>query len=82
MKIRFLKKAAFKFIEKQPQKQRERIMAAVKKLPEGDIVPVEGMPGYYRMRVGGYRVVYTIDYTEKMIYVYHVGNRGDVYKAI
>ena len=82
MKIRILRKAALKFLMKQPQKQRDRIMAAIGKLPEGDIVPVEGMPGYDRLRVGGYRVVYTIDYAEKEILVYHVGNRGDVYKNL
>ena len=54
-------KIALKFIAKQPAPQRMRIMAAIAKLPEdGDIKPMAGQAGYYRLRVGTYRIVYTV----------------------
>ena len=80
MKVQFQRNAALKFILKQPQKQKERIFAAINELPEGDIVPMSGMPGYYRMRVGDYRVVFTIDYDDEIITIRNAGNRGDAYK--
>ena len=80
MKVLFQRNAALKFILKQPQKQKERLLAAVRRLPEGDIVPLAGAPGYYQLRVGEYRVVYTVDRENECIVVYNVGNRGDVYK--
>jgi len=36
--------------------------------------------GYYRLRVGSYRVVFWIDNEAKTLYVDHIGPRGDVYK--
>jgi len=36
--------------------------------------------GHYRMRVGTMRVIFWIDQSEKLIYIDHVGPRGDVYK--
>jgi mRNA interferase RelE/StbE len=34
----------------------------------------------YRVRVGDYRVLYRIDDSEKVIIIYRVMGRGDVYK--
>jgi mRNA interferase RelE/StbE len=34
----------------------------------------------YRLRVGDYRVLYQIDDASKVIMVYHVGRRRDVYR--
>jgi len=80
VKVQFQRNTALKFILKQPLKQRERLFAAIQHLPEGDVVPLAGMPGYYRLRVGDYRVVYTIDLDEESIVVHNAGNRGDIYK--
>ena len=82
MKMRFQRSTALKFIAKQPPKQKERILAAIERLPAGDVVALENRPGYYRLRIGDYRVVFSIDYVQDMISVYHVGNRGDVYKNL
>jgi len=80
MKVLFQRNTALKFILKQPQKQKERLFAAMQRLPEGDVVPLAGTPGYYRLRVGEYRVVYAIDWENESVVVHNVGNRGDVYK--
>jgi len=34
----------------------------------------------YRIRVGNFRILYTINDDEKVIVVYHVSHRKDVYK--
>ena len=72
---------AVKFISKQPQKQKERIFRAIYKLPDfGDIKTMKGYNNYYRLRVGDYRIIYTLDNDILLIRVIAVGNRGDIYK--
>ncbi|MDR2687831.1 MAG: hypothetical protein LBB75_08760 [Oscillospiraceae bacterium] len=55
MKIRFQRNTALKFIAKQPPKQKERMMSAIGRLPEGDVVPVENMPGFFSVYHAGNR---------------------------
>ncbi len=77
----FIKKPAKKFIEKQPPKQQKRILEAIMKLPhEGDISPYKAHEGYFRLRVGGYRIIYTIDHGILTVTVTNADNRGQVYK--
>lgn len=79
-KIEFDKKA-IKFISKQPKPQRERIFKAISVLPlSGDIKVMQGHSGYFRLRVGDYRVIYTVDDNVLIVRIVAVGNRGDVYK--
>ena len=37
--------------------------------------------GYKRIRVGDFRIIYWIDKDENIVYVDHIGPRGDIYKA-
>ena len=75
------KKPAKKFIESQPKKQQTRILKAVYKLPhEGNIDTLSGYDGVYRLRVGTYRIIYTIQEHILTVEVLDAGNRGDVYK--
>ena len=72
---------ARKFIERQPRQQQERILKAIAKLPtEGDIKPLRGQPQIFRLRVGDYRIIYTIRNELLQILILNVGNRGDIYK--
>lgn len=82
MKYRIeIDKPALKFLQKQPQAQRERIFRAIQGLPDkGDIKPLGGHENLYRLRVGAYRVIYTIIGDVLTVRVLNVGNRGDVYK--
>ncbi|MDD6395921.1 MAG: type II toxin-antitoxin system RelE/ParE family toxin [Firmicutes bacterium] len=73
-------KRAVKFISKQPKPQRERILKAIYQLPDtGDIKAMQAHEGYYRLRVGDYRIIYTVDNGELIVYVIDAGNRGQVY---
>lgn len=76
-----IEKPAMKFLQKQPQAQRERILRAIQGLPaNGDIKPMSGHENLYRLRVGTYRVIYTIEGDLLIVRVLTIGNRGDVYK--
>lgn len=82
MKYRIeIDKPALKFLQKQPQAQRERLLRAIQGLPElGDIKPLGGYENLYRLRVGSFRVLYTIIGDLLTVRVLDIGNRGDVYK--
>jgi mRNA interferase RelE/StbE len=43
--------------------------------------PLTGpLKGYYKLRIGHYRVFYTIDQPTKAILIEHIGHRRDIYK--
>ncbi len=76
-----IEKPALKFLQKQPPAQRERLLRAIQALPgEGDIKPMAGYKDLYRLRVGTYRVIYTVENDVLIVRVLNAGNRGDVYK--
>jgi mRNA interferase RelE/StbE len=59
-----------------------RITDAIDKLekkgPEGDILELKGQPGAYRLRVGGYRILFTMDNTH--IDIFKIARRGQAYR--
>ena len=74
-------KPARKFIAKQSQEQQRRILQALYKLPyEGDISPMKGKVNQYRLRIGEYRAVYSVQDDVLTVDVLKVGPRGDIYK--
>jgi|WetSurMetagenome_2_1015567.scaffolds.fasta_scaffold1284070_2 mRNA interferase RelE/StbE len=80
-KIVFGKRAA-RFFSIQPVEQQKRLAVNISKLPQGDTRQLKGHKGYYRLRVGEYRVIYTINHDELIIAILSIGNRGDIYKKI
>ena len=80
-------KDSLKFLAKLERKSVDRIRSAIsgltEKPPVGDIKPMQGTgEGRYRLRVGGWRVIfrYDLDGTVEILYIIDIGNRGDVYK--
>ena len=72
-----IKKKAKKFIDKLPLNERKRIVSAIEQLPNGeDIKKLKGHDNMLRLRVGSYRVIYSINNGKYIIYVIDVGNRG------
>ena len=63
----FIEKPARKFIAKLPH--------------EGDISPMRGVQGQYRVRIGTYRAIFTVEHDVLTVDVLEVDNRGDVYKG-
>ena len=77
-----IERPAEKFITKLPRPEKERVLRAIAKLPnEGDRKAMQGHPGLVRLRVGAFRVLYTVDNGILVVLVVDAGNRGDVYKG-
>jgi mRNA interferase RelE/StbE len=75
-----IKKPAKKFIDKLSKNEKLRIIKAIEKLPEGeDIKKLKGHDNIYRLRVGDYRILYTVDNGEFIVIVINAGNRGQIY---
>ena len=77
-----IKKKAKKFIDKLPKNERLRLAVAIEQLPNGeDIKKLKGEKnkGLLRLRVGEYRVIYSVDNGELIVYVIDAGNRGEIY---
>lgn len=77
-----IKKRAEKFITKLPKSEKERVLKAIYQLPEGeDIKQLKGNKnkGLLRLRVGDYRIIYTVDNGNLIVYVIDAGNRGEIY---
>ena len=78
MKNIIIKKAAEKYLDKQPAQTTARILLAIYRLPKGDIKPLQNMDGAFRLRVGDIRIVFTTQGNQ--ITIYDINNRGDIYK--
>lgn len=76
-----IKKKAAKYIRKQAKDQQILLYEAIYKLPhEGDINKIEGRKGYFRLRVGDHRVIYTVDHGKLIVLVIDANTRGQIYK--
>ena len=77
-------RSAAKYLGTQDETTRKRILQAMEGLrrdpPEGDIKKMQGTIGLYRLRVGTYRVLFSIDKNERVVYVDLIGPRGNIYK--
>mgnify|MGYP001065580385 FL=1 len=77
-----IKKPAKKFIDGLPINERRRIVNAIERLPDsGDIKPLQGKKnqGVLRLRVGKYRVIYTVDEGQFIVFIIDAGNRSQIY---
>jgi mRNA interferase RelE/StbE len=92
MAIKF-RKQAIKFIEKADPdtlgRVREKLNQLLTSVEEQSIIPFTELDikqmrgeweGFYRLRIGKVRVLFTVDMSSGDIEVYSIGNRGDVYK--
>lgn len=75
-----LKKKAKKFIDHLPVNEKRRVVAVIERLPEGeDIKRMKGHEGLFRLRVGSYRILYTVDHGQLVVCVIDAGSRGQIY---
>lgn len=79
-----LDSAAKRQLRKLPQPVSEKLDEAVRSLasdprPSG-CVKLENTKNSYRIRVGSYRIVYTVDDSDRIVKVVEAGNRRDMYK--
>ena len=75
-----IQKKAKKFIDKLPKNEKIRIVRAIEQLPNGeDIKKLKGHNDLLRLRVGDYRIIYTVNHGELVVIVIDAGNRGEIY---
>lgn len=92
MVIKF-RKDAIKFLEKATLEDASRIREKLNELltfvEEQGIIPfmeldIKNMrgnwEGFYRLRIGKFRIVFRVDFDSDEIEIYTIGARGDVYK--
>lgn len=74
-------KKAKKFIDKLPRNEKIRIVSAIEKLPNGeDVKKLKGHDDLLRLRVGNYRIVYTVNNDKLIVCIIDADNRGGIYK--
>ena len=70
-----------KYLERLNEPDKGHIKAALHGLeqepPEGNITPVSGQPGTFRLKIGSYRALFR--YKDDHIFVTHLDPRGQVY---
>ena len=78
------RRSAKKELRKLPQEARRRLLKAIERLREDARPPgcrkMVGSQSAYRLRVGDYRIVYTILAGELVIEIVRVGSRKDAYR--
>jgi len=74
-----LRPVAAKSLRRLSRPDRERILAAIESLPNGDVKSLTGRPGEYRLRVGTWRVLFELGEGD-VIVVYRVSARGSAYQ--
>lgn len=50
--------------------------------PGADIKPLQGHPGWWRLRVGDWRVLYSISREEQVVHVAAILPRGQAYRQL
>lgn len=83
-KVEFSREAE-KFILKQSVPTQKRIMKAIGDIAENpfEISNVKSLNGEYkgkvRKKVGSFRIIYELKHDKLIVYIFTVGNRGDIY---
>jgi mRNA interferase RelE/StbE len=78
-----IKHSAEKELKPIPESDREKIISAILGFRENpfpkDIKKLENKDGY-RLRIGNYRILYTVNLKEKTIDIYSIGHRKEIYR--
>ncbi len=74
-------KQSVKAINSMDKRTKQRIKTAVENIPSGDIKPLKGCNGSYRLRVGDLRIIFS--YPEKnTVLIEKIKPRGEAYKGV
>ena len=77
---------AAKYLKHLPKESKERVKEILKQVGNNPLKypGIKQMygewAGYYRIRVGKLRIIFWFDTKEDVVYIDHIGPRGDVYK--
>ncbi len=80
----YLSRSSEKNLGEIQQKIRERIKGAIEELKTNpvpaqkyDVTKITGSESNYRIRIGRYRLLYSVGWNEKQIKIYDIGRRSD-----
>lgn len=79
MRIEY-KKQAVKYINSADKPTKKRLKEAIENLPFGDIKKLSGLENEYRLRVGDFRILFTLE--NDIITVNDIKPRGQAYKRL
>jgi mRNA-degrading endonuclease RelE of RelBE toxin-antitoxin system len=68
-----------KFIDSLDVKTQQRLKNGIEKIPNGNIIPYKNAPGYFRLRIGDYRILFKW-LCDEQIFIAIVDSRGQAYK--
>jgi mRNA interferase RelE/StbE len=71
--------AATKALRKLPRNEKERILAAIRGLPAGDVRRLKGRRDEWRLRIGNWRALIRLDQNARLVIVTAVRPRGRAY---
>jgi mRNA interferase RelE/StbE len=80
------RRAAEKALDRLPAARRHQIVGRIERLASGsasgglDIKQLGGGFGLFRLRVGDYRVLFSVDTATDLVTIELIRGRGDVYK--
>ena len=82
-----IKRKALRRLEGLDEKRKQRIREIITILKEdpvpfkrADVIKLAGYQDTYRIRVGQYRIVYTVSWKERIITIHYIGPRERAYE--
>lgn len=80
-----IKRTVSKDMKKFPLDIKRKLISAIESLreqpfPQTNLKKLQGSPNSYRLRVGDYRILYDVEEEIRIISVYKVGHRKDIYR--
>ena len=75
----------FKFLESLDREIAQRIFDKlrwfIKHIDEIRLIPLSAdFKGLYKLRMGDWRIIYSIDHKERVVTIHKIGHRRDIYK--
>lgn len=80
MNIQYSKQSV-KAINAMDKPTKQRIRTAIESLPNGDIKPLKGSKGSYRLRVGDLRIIFSYPAKDTAL-IEKIKPRGEAYKGV
>ena len=80
MEIQYSKRSV-KAINGMDKPTKQRIKDAIETIPSGDIKPLKGSYGSYRLRVGDWRIIFSYPNAQTIL-IEKIAPRGEVYKGV
>ena len=74
-------KQAVKALERIDTATKQRIKQGIENIPKGDIKPLKGSDGDYRLRIGNWRVLFSYA-DDDTLQIKRIAPRGEVYKGV